>query len=96
MASDVLQLPKESSSSHSHVLKQEIPALQLVASENGQARWGPLIRLPRGAELHEFGEASRQGTLLVCSNRCFYIIFEQDLAESQSLKTDKRAAAQTA
>jgi len=93
MASELTQLPQDSLALDSYVLKQEIPALQLVATENGYARWGPLIRLPRGAELHEFGAGFDDQTILVRSSNSFYMIFEQDLVASQSSKREKRVCA---
>jgi len=92
MTSEFIRLPDESLTPHNHVLRQEIPALQLVATENGHARWGPLIRLPRGAELHEFGKGFDDQTLLVRFGSSFYIIFHDDLAASQkSAKLRNRA-----
>ena len=87
MTSEFIHLPDESLAPHKHVLRQEIPALQLVATENGHARWGPLIRLPRGAELDEFGRGFDDHTLLVRFGASFYVVFHDDLAASKkSLK----------
>ena len=83
MVSETFCLPEDPMAVHSYELRQEIPALQLVATENGQARWGPLIRLPRGAELHDFGKGFDDQTLLVRFGSTFFIIFEQDLLAAQ-------------
>ncbi len=93
MVSDSIRLPEEAVAvQNNYVLRQEIPALQLVATDSGLARWGPLTRLPRGAELREFGQGFDDRTMLVQFGGCFYIIFQQDLAESQkSAKQQKRA-----
>ena len=94
MVSNTFCLPEEPTALNNYVLRQEIPALQLIATENGHARWGPLIRLPKGAELHDFGEGFDDQTLL--GN--FFIIFQQDLAAAQHLPSsaNKLARAQFA
>lgn len=95
MPAESIRLPSDSVSGHISLLQQEIPALQLMATENGQARWGPMTRLPRGAELQEFGRGFDDQTLLVKVAGCFYIVFADDLASAQ--KPPKRLRhAQTA
>ncbi len=95
MTSQSIVLPDEAEGSEYYLLRQEIPALQLLATENGHARWGPMIRLPRGAHLCKLGRGFDDQTLLVRFGDSFYIIFNQDLAESQ--KPNKlRKHAQTA
>lgn len=84
MGPDTLLLPKELNAAQTYVLRDEIPALQLVATENGHARWGPLVRLPRGAHLDDFGEGFDARTLLRF-NTSFFVIFRQDLLASQQL-----------
>ena len=91
MATDVLSLPIDQMPANRCVLRQEVPALQLIATDNGHARWGPLIRLPRGAELQEFGEGFDDQTLRVRCDGCFYIIFNQDLASAQKSPAQKRS-----
>ncbi len=92
--SESIRLPEENRVGHRYVLHEEIPALQLVATENGHARWGPLIRLPRGAELDELGEGFDKRTVMVRFGPCYYIVFQQDLATSpKSATSHKRAHA---
>ena len=79
MATDVLYPVEASFAAKRYSLRDEIPALQLIATENGNFRWGPLIRLPRGAELQDFGAGFDERTLRVRFNGGFYIIFRQDL-----------------
>ena len=83
MSTESLQLPDETATGHVCLLDQEIPALQLLATENGHSRWGPMTRLPRGAELHEFGKGFDEQTLLVRVAGFFYIVFAIDLAGAQ-------------
>jgi hypothetical protein len=78
VATDVLSLPEVPIHARRYVLPDEIPALQLVATENGRARWGPLVRLPRGAELSVLGVGFDDRTLRVRLDSCFYIVFKQD------------------
>ncbi len=93
MATDVLYLPENSFARKSYLLRDEIPALQLIATENGNSRWGPLIRLPRGAELYDFEEGFDERTLRVrCDGSC-YIIFKQDLNAQRSSALTKQARA---
>lgn len=97
MVVDVLRLPEQLMGGKTHVLKEEIPAVQLVDMEHGHAHWGPLIRLPRGAELQECGDGFDDQTRLVRFSGCFYIVFVQDLNLSMHpFKEDKRAQAKTA
>jgi hypothetical protein len=93
MTSPSILLPDELEVSESYVLGQEIPAPQLLATDNGGARWGPMIRLPRGAELHKLGPSFDDRTILVRFEHCFFVIFSQDLTESQRpvIKQGKQA-----
>ena len=59
-----------------------------METENGRARWGPMTRLPRGAELREFGKGFDERTVLVSVAGFFYIVFAEDLVAAQ--KTTKR------
>ncbi len=93
MATDVLYPLESSLAGKSYSLKDEIPALQLIQSQNGQSRWGPLIRLPRGAELHDFGEGFDERTLRVRFEGSFYIIFKQDLNSQRPTAMAKKARA---
>jgi hypothetical protein len=83
MSIESIRLPSDSIHGHPSLLQQEIPALQLMATENGHARWGPMTRLPRGAELHEFGKGFDDQTVLVRVADSFYIVFAEDLASAQ-------------
>jgi hypothetical protein len=91
MASSVLSLPENSLPARNFLLKDEIPALPLLATENGNSRWGPLIRLPRGAELQDFGAGFDERTLRVRFNGGFYIIFRQDLDSQRPAARAKTA-----
>jgi hypothetical protein len=93
MTTDVLYPPESSFAGKSYLLKDEIPALQLISTENGHSRWGPLIRLPRGAELYDFGEGFDDRTLRVRFDGCFYIIFKQDLNLQRPAALAKKARA---
>ena len=92
MAFNSIRLPEAPRLGNSYVLQNEIPALQLVATDEGQARWGPLIRLPRGAELLEFGDGFDERTLTVRFGTSFYIVFQQDLGASQRTSRPHRRA----
>jgi len=82
MTTDLLFPPEAPVAPRRFALPEEIPALQLVATENGHARWGPLVRLPRGAEVSVSGEGFDDRTLRVRLDGCFYIVFKQDLASA--------------
>jgi hypothetical protein len=97
MATDVLDIPENLFAENKYVLRDEIPALQLIAIDNGRARWGPMIRLPRGAELHDFGQGFDEQTMRVRYDGCFYIIFQEDLEKAQRvIEPIKWKKAQTA
>ena len=61
------------------LLLKSIPALQMVAMENGKERWGPLTRLSSGSELHALGDGFDEHTLRVRLDGFIYIVFRQDL-----------------
>ena len=66
-----------------HVLRGDVPALQVIAAEDGRIRWGPLVRLGKGTELHDFGKFFDYRTLRVRVDGCFYVVFQQDLDKAQ-------------
>ena len=93
MTYDSIRLPEEIPGQPSYTLRQEVPALQLLATQNGHARWGPMTRLPQGAELSELGPGFDAQTVLVRYEGQFYIVFETDLAAAQkSSRSHGRAA----
>lgn len=83
MPTDVLFLPQDPIVGECHVLRGGIPALQLVALDNGRARWGPMVRLPAGAELMPCGEGFDDQTLRVRFGDSFYVVFQKDLDSSK-------------
>jgi hypothetical protein len=82
MAEEIL-LPEHPVTVDRYALRKEIGALQLIASKNGRALAGSLIRLPGGAELDGFGVSFGTRSLLVRFDGCFYIVFQQDLDGAQ-------------
>ena len=92
MSTESIHLPQEAINGQLSLIEQEIPALQLMETENGKARWGPMTRLPRGAELQEFGKGFDDRTILVRVAGFFYIVFAADLAAARkSTKFLRRA-----
>lgn len=63
----------------SYKLTDAIPAFEIIAGENGAERFGPVCRLPPGADLEACGDGFNQRSLKVqCGNRR-YFVFLQDL-----------------
>jgi hypothetical protein len=63
----------------SYKLTEAIPAFEIISGENGAERFGPVCRLPAGAELEACGEGFNQRSLKVqCGDR-HYFVFLQDL-----------------
>ena len=69
------------------MLRGDVPALQLIPAEDGRVRWGPLVRLSKGTELHDFGKAFDNRTLRVRVDGHFYIVFSQDLDKAQKAES---------
>jgi hypothetical protein len=76
---DVRNLAEAPIMNGTFLLLKSIPALQMVAMENGRERWGPLTRLSIGSELHMLGDGFDGQTLRVRLDGFIYIVFRQDL-----------------
>ena len=62
-----------------YTLSDEICAMQLLPGENGTAVLGPVVTMPKGAQLDACGPGFNDRTLKVRSDGAFYFVFLQDL-----------------
>jgi hypothetical protein len=77
--SDVLSVPDVVVPERTYILSKQIPAIQLVPTGNGGARYGPVLNLPEGAELEACGSGFNDRTLKVRYEGSFYFVFLEDL-----------------
>jgi len=71
-------IPEETPPKTSHVLETDVPALPWI-DFGGGSFWGPMVRLPTGAELLMCGYGFNELTWRVQFAGLFYMIFKQDL-----------------
>jgi len=76
---DSLFIPACTSEEPAYTLSDEIAAFQIIPTESGAARFGPVLRLPAGSQLHACGDGFNERTLKVRCNGSFYFVFLQDL-----------------
>jgi hypothetical protein len=80
--SGALSIPgPESLPGQSYTLTNDIPGMQLVAVGDG-TRLGPILRIPKGADIDAFGEGFNERTQKIRYEGCFYFVFEADLKQS--------------
>jgi hypothetical protein len=62
-----------------YMLSDEIYGMQLLPTNGRPFKVGPVIRLPRGAQLNACGEGFNDRTVKVCCNGSLYFVFLKDL-----------------
>jgi hypothetical protein len=77
---DSLYKPKMSTSPLSRSLSKNISAIELNGLENGQARLGPVLQLPSGAQVEVCGDGFNDRMVKIRSNGKYYFAFRSDLA----------------
>jgi hypothetical protein len=81
---EALFIPSHVPSQTTFTLAQRISAIQLVATERGQARLGTITQLPPSARVNLCGDGFNERTVKVKYQDCFYFVFRQDLLVSTS------------
>ena len=64
---------------NSYKLTDAIPGFEIIAGEDGTERFGPVCRLPAGADLAACGDGFNQRSLKVQCGERRYFVFLQDL-----------------
>lgn len=82
MLTGAMSLPQKQVFGRRYLLLKDIPAVQLFTAGEGEACWGPLVRLPRGAELFSSDEGLQDGTLRITFGGFPYLVFPEDLASA--------------
>ncbi len=88
---DAFSIPKSCGFEGTYTLLRDIPALQLVVTDEGVARAGSVLQLPKGADLQVFGEGFNERTVKVQWQERFYFVFLQDLEVSRSNMPKRKA-----
>lgn len=76
---DALSLVSGFSSHQAVVIPKTISAVQLMATEQGESRLGPITQLPPSAQLQICGDGFNERTVKVRWQESFYFVFRQDL-----------------
>jgi hypothetical protein len=79
VSSEALSIPDCHSPVESYTLSRRIPAVQLVQIEGPKAQLGPLVQLPKGAQLDLCGDGFDERTVKVRCDTSFYFVFLEDL-----------------
>lgn len=78
-------IPEEPVLGSAVILSKPTPAIQLERKENGCARLGLLLQLPRGASLEICGEGFNERTVKVRTNNQYYFVFRQDIEAPRAM-----------
>jgi hypothetical protein len=71
--------PTDPLTGNRYTLSDEIYGMQLLHADGQVFKVGPVIRLPRGAQLNACGKGFNDRTVKVCCNGSFYLVFLTDL-----------------
>lgn len=88
-----VRIPINDWSGDRYTLSDEICAMQLLPGENGKAELGPVVTMPKGAQLDACGPGFNERTLKVRSDGAFYFVFLQDLDAQRKPLARSMAAA---
>jgi len=66
-------------SQQTYSLSGDIPAMEIVPSMTGEARLGPISKIPEGADLECCGQGFNERTVKVRWRGVVYFVFVQDL-----------------
>ncbi len=72
-------------SGYAYTLPSDIPAIQIIASQNGDIGLSPVSRLPQGAEIIPCGDGFDPETVKVLCGGQFYYVFLSDLTEKAAI-----------
>jgi hypothetical protein len=77
--SALLSHPTDLLTGNRYMLSDEIYGMQLLPTDGQTFKVGPVIRLPKGAQLNACGKGFNDRTVKVCCDGSFYLVFLTDL-----------------